>query len=289
LKDTYKEADLILARIMEFSSPRRPSKWGKVIEEYLKLDEAERDNLTKFQVQGLIDWFKPGAKKKRSAEEKKQKKKRQEAKTKAKKVRELPANKKQEWSHRANRNWSYTGDVDDDGNDETKVHSRRPRSFRDAQYDPETTIKRLLGVLSKGQGTTFIKALAKEINSDLRDTRLHTSYGLAAYDGEGVTVKADGGIENNPEFAEGFEHGALPVPGKKLSGNARKLLGERDDKELDVEALKGSHNLGRDREGRTVAQATKAFSTTWKQDQAEVRKQEQKDRKEGRKLVAAAD
>jgi hypothetical protein len=92
MKDTRTEAYLLadyqLAQLMGFSS--RPKKWGKVVQAYLDLDPEDRVTITKDEVQGLIDWFAPGAKKKRNQEEEKSKQRRREAKAKALKVRNLP-------------------------------------------------------------------------------------------------------------------------------------------------------------------------------------------------------
>jgi hypothetical protein len=258
---------------MGFTNNRRPKKWGKVIQAYLDFDPDDREKITRERVQGLIDWFAPGAKKTRKKEEEQIKAKRKESKARAREIRNLPENKSQEWSYPANRNWSYTGDVDDDGKDEIKVHVRKPRTFRASQYDPERAMTKLLGLLDKGDKKTFLGALAKEMNRDLSDTRLKTSYGMAAYEGEPGQVNDDTGHINNPEFSEGCDHGALPVPGKKLSGYARKLLGERDDKELD--------------KGLGLATVPE-FQEAWAEDQKKLRKQEAEKRKEWRKLIDTA-
>jgi hypothetical protein len=172
MKDTVKEADLILAELMGFTAPRRPKKWGQVVKAYLDLDPDDRETIAKDQVQGLIDWFAPGAKKKRKHQENQAKQKRRESKAKALKARNIPENRNQIWSYPASRNWSYTGDIDDEGKDEIKVHVRRPRTFRDAQYDPERSFAKLMAMLNKGDKKISLGALAKEVNRELGEIRL---------------------------------------------------------------------------------------------------------------------
>jgi len=179
--------------------------------------------------------------------------------------------------------------VDDEGNDEIRVHVRRPRTFTAYQYDPEKALAKVLRALKGGNKKTFLRELAKDINRDLGATKLKTSYGTAEYEGEGPSVQDENGtVENSPEFSGSYRHGSGAVPGKKLSGADRKRLGERDDEELDTEARIGSRHLGKDKEGRTFADAQEAFAGTWEQDQEEVKKREAEERKVWRKTVSAS-
>jgi hypothetical protein len=299
--NSFKEADPILFERSGLKN--KPYRWGDTVRKCTKLEEEIGASLTREQILIVSDSHRKGAK----AEEKKRKERQKKVAKNYKEARDLEQYK--EYSYPANRNWSYTGDIGDDGQDEIKVHVKKPRTFTPYQYDPEKALARVLRHLNEGQTTTFLDALAKDINKDLGATRLKTSYGMVAYEGEGPSTgggsnegtetELSGSVElksgypvldNNSEFSDGYDFGKGTVPGQDLSGDDRKLLGTYINREeLDSEALHGSHKLGRDKEGRTVKQAQEAFEETWEQDQREQRAKEAADRRDWQKTIKTPD
>jgi hypothetical protein len=186
--------------------PRRPEWWDKVIEAYLQIPPEDRAGFGRDEIQRLIDCTNPAVVKEERAQEKRQAEKRKDAK----RVRNLPENKKQQYDHKYHRNWQYTDEVDSSGRPIIITRNRKGSVYH-RWYS--------------SWFSRFVDYLDRKINRDKYDPNaIQSSWNtekLAGGDG------GDDAPHNSDEFSGRYGFGFLPPPGKKKSGNTRKLLGEK--------------------------------------------------------------
>jgi hypothetical protein len=193
--------------------PRRPEHWEKVIREFLKASEKDRDSITRDGIRNLIAYCHPDAIKERRNKERQA----AQARKKAKGFRNLPENKNQRLPDGKIILWNEEGEPVTD-------NVRRPRRLRQNQYDPEGVLQKLLRLLRIGPREAFRKELDKQISEEVKETRLKSSI---AQSHQGSLEHDDTSEQNTSEYRDGFSgnSGYMPLPGRKPSGRFRRRWG----------------------------------------------------------------
>jgi hypothetical protein len=99
----------------DYLYPRRPSWWDDVITAYLDLPDDVRSELTKDDIEFLIEYMHPDSVRERKAQAKREKQAAKERTADARKVRNDPVNKEADRTYdpRGKEKWAQTDDIDE--------------------------------------------------------------------------------------------------------------------------------------------------------------------------------
>jgi hypothetical protein len=185
----------------DFLHPRRPAHWDKVLRAYLDLPEDARVGITRDGIQRLIDYTHPETAREMKAQERQEAQARNEAKAEARRVRALSENKHQEWNPREKQNWAVTDDISE---------SRKPRVIHRSKT-----------------GGAYWPWYLRWFEQFIGNLDWKLRFGRDKIEAGSMSSSLDRGhpLSNSPEFNTGYQFGAIR-PGKKPSGNTRRLLGK---------------------------------------------------------------